>query len=66
MTRAIDRLIISGSIDPERTSDETTPIGWVLGRLDAKEEIERAGGEPVELERQGARVILRVDRYAPE
>ncbi|MGZ8707261.1 MAG: UvrD-helicase domain-containing protein [Gaiellaceae bacterium] len=66
MTRAIDRLIISGSIDPERPSDETTPIGWVLGRLDAKEEIARAGGEPVELEREGARVILRVDRFAPE
>jgi ATP-dependent helicase/nuclease subunit A len=66
MTRAIDRLIISGSIDPERTSDETTPIGWVLGRLDAKDEIERAGDEPVELEREGARVILRVDRFAAE
>jgi ATP-dependent helicase/nuclease subunit A len=66
MTRAIDRLIISGSIDPERTSDDTTPIGWVLGRLEAKEEIERAGDEPVELEREGARVILRVDRFAAE
>src|SRR6266850_2015254 len=66
MTRAIDRLIISGSIDPERTADDTTPIGWVLGRLDAKEEVERAGGEPVELEREGARVILRVDRFAAE
>jgi ATP-dependent helicase/nuclease subunit A len=65
MTRAIDRLVVSGSIEPTRTSDETTPIGWVLGRLDAREEIERAGHEPVELERQGARVILRVDRYTP-
>ena len=36
MTRAIDRLIVSGSIDPRRTADETTPIGWVLGRLDAR------------------------------
>jgi ATP-dependent helicase/nuclease subunit A len=66
MTRAIDRLIISGSIDPERTADDTTPIGWVLGRLDAKDEIERADGEPVELERGGARVILRVDRFTAE
>ena len=66
MTRAIDRLIISGSIDPERTSDDTTPIGWVLGRLEAKEEIERAGDGPVELEREGARVILRVDRFAAD
>jgi ATP-dependent helicase/nuclease subunit A len=66
MTRAIDRLIISGSIDPERTADDTTPIGWVLGRLDAKDEIERADGEPVELDRGGARVILRVDRFLTE
>ncbi len=66
MTRAIDRLIVSGSIDPSRTSDESTPIGWVLGRLEAREEIERAGREPVELEREGARVILRVDSYAEE
>jgi ATP-dependent helicase/nuclease subunit A len=66
MTRAIDRLIISGSIDPSRTADEATPIGWVLGRLDASGEIERAGREPVELEREGARVILRVDRYVEE
>ena len=64
MTRAIDRLIVSGSIDPTRTADEATPIGWVLGRLEASGEIERAGREPVELERQGARVILRVDRFA--
>jgi ATP-dependent helicase/nuclease subunit A len=66
MTRAIDRLIVSGSIDPSRTADEATPIGWVLGRLDAGQEIERAAGEPVELEREGARVILRVDRYVEE
>jgi ATP-dependent helicase/nuclease subunit A len=65
MTRAIDRLIVSGSIDPERVSDEATPIGWVLGQLDARGEIERAGREPVELERDGARVILRVGRHAP-
>src|SRR5262245_37516716 len=66
MTRAIDRLIVSGSIDPERTADESTPIGWVIGRLAASEEIERATSEPVELEREGARVILRVDRYVEE
>ncbi|HMI28199.1 MAG TPA: PD-(D/E)XK nuclease family protein, partial [Gaiellaceae bacterium] len=41
-------------------------IGWVLGRLEASAEIEQAGRDPVELERQGARVILRVDRYAEE
>jgi ATP-dependent exoDNAse (exonuclease V) beta subunit len=66
MTRAIDRLIVSGSIDPARTADETTPIGWVIGRLEARREIAEAGSEPVELERQGARVILRVDRHSEE
>ena len=66
MTRAIDRLIVSGSIDPSRTADEVTPIGWVLGRLEAAEEVERAGRDPVELEREGTRVILRVDRHAQE
>ncbi len=60
MTRAIDRLIVSGSIDPEKRSDTSTPIGWVLERLevdlgDAK--------ETVEIERDGARLILRLDRY---
>jgi ATP-dependent helicase/nuclease subunit A len=66
MTRAIDRLIVSGSIDPTRAADDTTPIGWVLKRLDARAEIEMAAGQPVELERDGARVILRVDRHAAE
>jgi ATP-dependent helicase/nuclease subunit A len=63
MTRAADRLIVSGAIDPTRVADETTPIGWVLGRLDAREEVERAGRDPVELEREGARVLVRVDRF---
>jgi len=66
MTRAADRLIISGAIDPTRTADETTPIGWVLGRLDARAEIERAGRDPIELEQGGARVLVRVDRFAPD
>ena len=46
MTRAIDRLIVSGSIDATRAADETTPIGWVLGRLDARTAIEDAGADP--------------------
>ncbi|MDQ3067539.1 MAG: UvrD-helicase domain-containing protein [Actinomycetota bacterium] len=65
MTRAIDRLIISGSIDQERKADERTPIGWVLGRLDCVVELEQAGDGPVELEREGARVLVRVDRTPP-
>jgi ATP-dependent exoDNAse (exonuclease V) beta subunit len=66
MTRAVDRLIVSGAIDPTRAADETTPIGWVLGQLDARAQIERAGREPVELDREGARVLVRVDRFEPE
>jgi ATP-dependent exoDNAse (exonuclease V) beta subunit len=64
MTRAIDRLIVSGSIDPERGGDESTPIGWVLGRLEATE-LEGAAGAPVEIDRDGAKLVLRVDRFAP-
>jgi ATP-dependent helicase/nuclease subunit A len=62
MTRAIDRLIVSGAIG-ERGADAGTPIGWVLDRLEATD----LGLEPtVELERGGARVLVRLDRYAPE
>src|SRR5687768_2891201 len=65
MTRAIDRLIVSGSIDGARKADEKTPIGWVLDRLDCAVELERAGDEPLELERDGARVLVRLDRTPP-
>jgi ATP-dependent helicase/nuclease subunit A len=65
MTRAIDRLIVSGSIDPERKADERTPIGWVLGRLDCAAELGTAGELPLELEREGARVLVRIDRTLP-
>ncbi len=67
MTRAIDRLIVSGAIDPERAADRQTPIGWVLDRLDAGESVAEAPDEPVELERGDARFVLRVERTpAPE
>ncbi|HSP72905.1 MAG TPA: 3'-5' exonuclease, partial [Gaiellaceae bacterium] len=65
MTRAIDRLIVSGAIDREKAADRKTPIGWVLGRLDP-EELEDAGDAPVELVRDGARLLVRLDRFAPE
>src|SRR5205823_480972 len=35
MTRAIDRLIVSGAVDRNRA----TPIGWVLSRLDCEDEL---------------------------
>ncbi|MDQ3086898.1 MAG: PD-(D/E)XK nuclease family protein, partial [Actinomycetota bacterium] len=66
MTRAIDRLIVSGAIDRDRKADASTPIGWVLERLDADEELEGAGDGPVELERGAARLIVRVDRHRPQ
>jgi ATP-dependent helicase/nuclease subunit A len=66
MTRAIDRLIVSGAIDPEKPSERTTPIGWVLERLDARGELAAAGRDPVELERGGARLLVRVDRHHDE
>jgi ATP-dependent helicase/nuclease subunit A len=61
MTRAIDRLIVSGAIDPEKTRDLDTPIGWVLSRLEV-------GDDPVdgELERGDARFVMRVHGYEPE
>ncbi|MEX2613748.1 MAG: 3'-5' exonuclease, partial [Gaiellaceae bacterium] len=65
MTRAIDRLIVSGAIDPDRSADRETPIGWVLDRLVAHESVTTAGDEPVELERGDARFLLRVDRFQP-
>lgn len=65
MTRAIGRLIVSGAIDPERAADRETPIGWVLDRLHAHDELARAGGEPIELERGDARFLLRVTRLDP-
>jgi ATP-dependent helicase/nuclease subunit A len=60
MTRAIDRLIVSGAIDPDRQQDRATPIGWVLGRLGLDGEI-----DPGELERGDARFVVNVDRWSP-
>jgi ATP-dependent helicase/nuclease subunit A len=65
MTRAIDRLIVSGAIDQDRKADANTPIGWVLDRLDANE-LDDAGDSPIEIERGGARLLIRLDRHAPE
>ena len=64
MTRAIDRLIVTGSIDAARVADERTPIGWVLERLDVPP-LDDVGEEAIVLERGEARLQLRVDRYRP-
>lgn len=65
MTRAVDRLIVSGAIDPGRAADAGTPIGWVLSRLDAQE-LDAAGDGPLEIVRDGTRLLVRVDRGRPE
>ena len=62
MTRAQERLLVSGAVDPGKEADARTPIGWVLGRLGLAEELAAADG-PVEVEREGARLVLRVDRF---
>ena len=64
MTRAVDRLIVSGAVDPESSADASTPLGWVLGRLEATEEVTTAGADPVELQRGDARLLIRVDRFS--
>jgi ATP-dependent exoDNAse (exonuclease V) beta subunit len=63
MTRAIDRLIVSGALDTEKADE--TPIGWVLRRVEPGEALARAAEGPVELERGDARLLLRVARHEP-
>ena len=57
MTRAIERLIVSGAVGEGRE----TPIRWILSRLDCEQELAEAE-EPVELVREDATFLVRVDR----
>jgi ATP-dependent helicase/nuclease subunit A len=66
MTRAKERLIVSGSVDLGSERETPTPIAWVLDRLDAEEELEQASDAPVELVRGDARLLVRLDRFRPE
>ena len=66
MTRAKERLIVSGSVDFGSERETPTPIAWVLDRLAADEELAQAGDTPVELVRGEARLLVRLDRYRPE
>jgi ATP-dependent helicase/nuclease subunit A len=63
MTRAKERLVVSGSVDFDSQRDGTTPIAWALSRLQAEEELAAAGDTPVELVRGDARLLVRVDRF---
>ena len=66
MTRAKERLIVSGSVDLGSERETPTPIAWVLDRLDAEEELAGAGDAPLELVRGAARLLVRLDRHRPE
>ena len=61
MTRAIDRLLISGAVGDGRE----TPIGWVLSKLDCESEL-GSGESLFELERGGASYLVRVERDGAE
>ena len=65
MTRAIDRLLISGSIDPSRAHEATTPMAWVLDRLGSFQ-IDEVGDEPLVVDQGTARLLVRVDRHHAE
>ena len=67
MTRAMERLIVSGSIGPAGDGSDETPIGWALARLGLDGEA-RTGDPavPLELDRGEATVVLRLDRGRAE
>jgi len=60
MTRAIDRLIVSGAVDPTSGRDSSAPLHWILRRLEV--DVGSGGAAATELERGAARLVLRVDR----
>ena len=67
MTRAKERLIVSGSIGDAVDASDETPIGWVLNRLCLRDDARSgAANGPVEVERGAATVLLRVDRGQPD
>ena len=67
MTRAMERLIVSGSIGPAGDTSDETPISWVLERLGLSDEVRQRGLEsPYEVRRGGATVLLRLDHGQPQ
>jgi ATP-dependent exoDNAse (exonuclease V) beta subunit len=66
MTRAKERLIVSGSVDLDSERETPTPIAWVLDRLGADDDLAQAGDAPIELVRGDARLLVRLDRFHPE
>ena len=66
MTRAMERLIVSGSIGETGDGSDETPIGWVLSRLGLDDEARSGHAGPIEVERRAATVVLRIDRGQPD
>jgi ATP-dependent exoDNAse (exonuclease V) beta subunit len=66
MTRAMERLIVSGSTGPRGEGSEETAIAWVLDRLGLDDAARSDAAGPIEVERGGATVLLRVDRGQSE
>ena len=63
MTRAMERLIVSGSIGAPGDGSDETPIGWALSRLGLDDEARNGDPSvPLELDRGEATVVLRIDR----
>ncbi|MBD0291532.1 MAG: UvrD-helicase domain-containing protein, partial [Thermoleophilia bacterium] len=63
MTRAVDRLIVSGAVEAGSRRESGSPLHWILQRLEL--DVRSADGQPAEIERGGASVTVRVDRAAP-
>jgi ATP-dependent helicase/nuclease subunit A len=66
MTRAMERLIVSGSIGGPGDGTDETPIGWVLTRLGLDDEARSDHAAPIEVDRGDATVLLRIDRGQPD
>src|SRR5262249_10103920 len=66
MTRAIDRLIVSGAIDPDTQRDRDTPIGWGVRRRGGDGRgAASAPGDRVELRGDDARFVRRAETSRP-
>lgn len=63
MTRAMERLIVSGSVELGAATPERTPMAWVLDRLELAGELGSVEPGPVEARRGLASLVLRVDRH---
>jgi len=61
MTRAVDRLIVSGAVGEGRE----TPIKWILGKIECDAELSGEHGQ-FELERGDATFLVRLDRCGDE